>query len=206
MRGTARRLAGGLGALGLGMAVLGGCAGGAAAPPVATVTVPAPTTASPSPVVGAAAGSDAGTTGATLVPPNCPTGQLTLRLGDGGGAAGSLVRPLVFTNAGSSTCRLRGFPGVSFVAGDDGHQVGPAAVEDGPRAGQVDLAPGQSAHVEMRIANHLNYDDATCAPTAVRGFRVYPPGDTAAAYVPAPDTACANVALLHVETMEPGAS
>ncbi|GAA4853014.1 hypothetical protein GCM10023201_52890 [Actinomycetospora corticicola] len=112
----------------------------------------------------------------------------------------------MFTNSGSTTCRLRGFPGVSFVAGDDGHQVGPAAAEDGARAGEVDLAPGRSAHALVRITDSRNDDNATCVPTTVRGLRIYPPGDTAAAFVAAPQTACAQALLLHVETMEPGAS
>ena len=48
----------------------------------------------------------------------------------------------MLTNTGRRTCELRGFPGVSYVAGDDGHQVGPAAAMDGPRGGEVRLAPG----------------------------------------------------------------
>lgn len=210
------RLVAGLGVVGCGLLLLGGCATGTA-PATAettTVTVPASTSVSPSPGAasdgaasdGAASdGASSGSTGA-LTPPNCPTGQLGIRLGAAEGAAGSTVTPLVFTNTGSSTCQLRGFPGVSFVAGDDGHQVGPAAAEDGARAGQVDLAPGTSAHALVRVADSGNYDNATCVPTAVRGLRVYPPDDTAAAFVPAPQTACAHTLLLHVETMESGAS
>jgi hypothetical protein len=37
-----------------------------------------------------------------------------------------------------------------------------------------------------------NYDAAVCRPTPVRGLRVYPPGDTAALFVPAEGTGCAG--------------
>ncbi len=208
MGARAGRLVGGLGAVGFALVLLGGCATGAPPAPVTTttVTVPASTSASTSASPSAVASSDGASSGDASTPPNCPTGQLGVRLGAAEGAAGSTVTPLVFTNSGSSTCQLRGFPGVSFVAGDDGHQVGPAATEDGARAGEVDLAPGQSAHALVRITDSRNLDNATCVPTTVRGLRIYPPGDTAAAFVAAPQTACAQALLLHVETMEPGAS
>jgi hypothetical protein len=42
------------------------------------------------------------------------------------------------------------------------------------------------------LVNVANYDAAVCRPTPVRGLRVYPPGDTAALFVPAEGTGCAG--------------
>ena len=103
-----------------------------------------------------------------------------------------MTRPLVFTNTGSHACELRGFPGVSYVAGDDGHQVGPAAQETGERAGEVVLRPGGQAAALVQFVQVANFDAAVCQPTPVRGLRVYPPGDTASLFVPAAGTGCAG--------------
>ncbi|OLT04964.1 hypothetical protein BJF90_21230 [Pseudonocardia sp. CNS-004] len=101
-----------------------------------------------------------------------------------------MYRPLIFTNTGSRTCELRGFPGVSYVAGDDGHQVGPAAAMSGERGGQVPIAPGGTAQAQLQLANVQNYETDACHPVPVRGLRVYPPGDTAALFVPVEGTGC----------------
>ncbi|MDN5860606.1 MAG: DUF4232 domain-containing protein [Pseudonocardia sp.] len=156
----------------LAAAVLAACAPPQAPTPGTTAPVPpsaAPT--SPPPPTG---------TGV----PRCTTGELRASLGVGDAGAGSVFRPLVLTNIGSRTCELVGHPGVSYVAGDDGHQVGPAAVMDGPRTPQVSLAPGESAVAPLRMVNVGVFDPAACQPVPVRGLRVYPPGDTASLFVP----------------------
>lgn len=124
--------------------------------------------------------------------PRCTTGELSVSLGDGDAAAGSVYRALVFTNAGSRTCELRGFPGVSYVAGDDGHQVGPAAAMSGERGGQVPIPPGGTAQAQLQLANVQNFDPADCHPVPVRGLRVYPPGDTASLFVQMDGTGCST--------------
>jgi hypothetical protein len=124
--------------------------------------------------------------------PRCTTGELSASLGEGDAAAGSVYRPLIFTNTGSHTCELRGFPGVSYVAGDDGHQVGPAAAMSGARGGQVSIPPGDTARAQLQLVNVQNYDAATCHPVPVRGLRVYPPGDTASLFVPIDGTGCSS--------------
>ena len=147
-----------------------------------------PTGANPtSPVrTSAAAPTSAGST------PNCATAELSGSLGPGEGAAGSVFRTLLLTNTGGRACELTGFPGVSYVAGDGGQQVGPAAAMSGQRGGPVRLAAGASAGAELKLVNVANYDAAVCRPTPVRGLRVYPPGDTASLFVPAEGTGCAG--------------
>ncbi|HYH30254.1 MAG TPA: DUF4232 domain-containing protein [Pseudonocardia sp.] len=138
--------------------------------------------------------------------PRCTTGRLAVSLGEPEGAAGSVYRALVFTNTGSETCELRGFPGVSYVAGEDGHQVGPAAEMSGERGGQVPIPPGSTARAQLRLVNVQNFDPAACEPTPVRGLRVYPPGDTASLFVPMDGTGCAGPPpgpQLSVQTITP---
>jgi hypothetical protein len=161
-----------------------------AAPPV-TVTV----TASP-PEQSAAPPATAPESVAASVepggPPRCTTAELRATLGAGDAAAGSVYRPLLFTNSAARTCALRGFPGVSYVGGDDGHQVGPAAQEVGDRGGAVTLRPGGQAAATVQFVQVANFDAAVCRPTPVRGLRVYPPGDTASLFVAADGTGCAG--------------
>jgi len=46
---------------------------------------------------------------------------------------------LNLTNTGSTPCTLYGFPGVSWVAGSDGHHVGSAATKQAPSTGAKTL-------------------------------------------------------------------
>lgn len=172
------------------LALLAGCSGGSDAPaggPVigSTATAPSPAPSAeptPAPVTEQASGN----------PDRCTTAELTGSVLDGDAGAGSRFATLVLTNSGSRTCELRGFPGVSYVAGDDGHQVGPAAAMAGERGGSVRLGAGGSAGAPLRLVNVANYDAAVCLPTPVRGLRVYPPGDTASLFVPMEGTGCAG--------------
>jgi hypothetical protein len=138
--------------------------------------------------------------------PRCTTGELSVSLGEGGAAAGSVYRSLIFTNTGSHTCELRGFPGVSYVAGDDGHQVGPAAAMSGERGGQVPIPPGGTARAQLQLVNVQNFEQGACRPVPVRGLRVYPPGDTASLFVPVDATGCSTTPpgnQLSVQTIQP---
>ncbi|WP_255375898.1 DUF4232 domain-containing protein [Saccharomonospora sp. CUA-673] len=137
----------------------------------------------------------------------CRAGDLELSLGRGEGATGTHYRPLRFTNTGDAPCALHGFPGVSYVAGDDGHQVGPAAYRAGTKGDPVTLQPGQVAHAPVGFVQVHNYAPADCHPTPVRGLRVYAPQETDAMYLPAPGTGCATTPQGHqltVKTIEPG--
>ncbi|MDQ3406296.1 MAG: DUF4232 domain-containing protein [Actinomycetota bacterium] len=123
---------------------------------------------------------------------DCKAAELTLSVKDGDAAAGTVYRSLVFTNKGSRTCTMQGFPGVSYVAGADGHQVGPAAFRDGTKGPAVTLNPGGTATAPVGFVNVRNYDAAVCKPTNVRGLRIYPPHDTASMFVAMEGVGCAG--------------
>ncbi|GLZ43111.1 DUF4232 domain-containing protein [Actinokineospora sp. NBRC 105648] len=186
------------------VALVAGCAGKDTATPLASslppssATVGSPTTTDPSAVP---------TTSPTAVPEqpattqpedgvgsanDCKAAELKLSIRDGDGAAGTVYRKLVFTNAGTRTCVIQGFPGISYVAGEDGHQVGPAAFRVGTKGAPVTLAPGASASTDVGFVNVQNFDPAVCKPTDVRGLRVYPPHDTASMFVAVTGQGCAG--------------
>jgi hypothetical protein len=176
------------------LAALTACStGGTATPDPAT---PAPTTQASAPASSTPAATPAGassTSGSGQEGlPRCTTAELSGSLVGGEGAAGTVYRSLVLTNTGSHNCELTGFPGVSFVAGDDGHQVGPAAEMRGDRGGAVSLPPGGAAAADLGMVQIANYDAAACQPTPVRGLGVYPPGDTASLFIDAAGTGCAG--------------
>lgn len=191
-RDGTRLVSRGLGALGIAAALTAAACSsddGASAPSPAPE--PVSTTTAAAAVVPATTTADAAITPAAG-PDGCAVSDLRLTLGQGQGAAGSTQIPLVFTNVGGRACVLEGFPGVSYVQGGaDGAQVGAAATRSGDPHGAVTLPANGTATALVRAVNVQNYPADTCAPTAVAGLRVYPPGDTASIFVPYATEGCA---------------
>jgi hypothetical protein len=113
----------------------------------------------------------------------CSTGALRVSVGAPGAAAGSIYYPLEFTNVSGSPCSLYGYPGVSFVSGPGGLELGGAAVRN-PEAGPslVTLAPGAAASAAVQVAVAQDYPPAVCRPVTAHWLRVYPPGQYAPLY------------------------
>jgi hypothetical protein len=157
------------------------------------------------------AGGD-GRGGASEANGQCLSANLKVTAGSGNAGAGHSFIPIVFTNAGSKPCTIAAYPGVSFVAGDDGHQVGDPATRVPGSEPTVTLQPGQSASAALSITNVGVYDQAQCQPVTVRGLRVYPPNNTAAAFVPLSGgvQACSghvpNQTPLQIKPVVPGAN
>jgi hypothetical protein len=152
-----------------------------------TTTAATSTTASSAPDSGANTASGAGgdgSGGATAGNGQCLSANLKVTAGGGDAGAGHSFIPIVFTNTGSAPCTIAAYPGVSFVAGDDGHQVGDPATRQPASTPAVTLQPGQAASAALSITNVGVYDPAQCKPVTVRGLRVYPPNNTAAQFVP----------------------
>lgn len=114
----------------------------------------------------------------------CATAQLDISLNNEQGAAGSRLADIVFTNTAGNPCTLTGFPGVSAVTNDDGTQLGAAAErETGLPSTTVTLEPGQSARAGLKMTVVDVIDPATCQPQPADGLRIYPPGETASAFI-----------------------
>jgi hypothetical protein len=168
--------------------VIAGCS---EAPTVNPPPAPGATATSPSATEAAVPGQG-GQSQAGGSPVVCNTSTLTVDLGPGDGAAGTVYVPLRFTNKGSRPCVIQGFPRVSYVTGDNGTQVGPAAQPEGARYGWVTIPPNGVATATLAMVQVLNFDSNACKPTAVRGLRVYPPPERASLFVPTEGTGCAG--------------
>jgi Domain of unknown function (DUF4232) len=116
----------------------------------------------------------------------CATTDLngTVVLGQGGAAAGSTYYPLNLTNNSKSSCSLFGYPGVSFVTGPSGSQIGqPATRNPAITPSTVVLSPGQTAHVTIQVVDALNYSKSACQPVKAHWLKIFPPGQFSALYV-----------------------
>lgn len=107
-----------------------------------------------------------------------------------GGATSHHGELLVFTNSSAHKCTLYGYPGVSFVAGDQGAQVGSAFTRNGGTRKMIQLAAGAKAHATIVLVTTEVFDAADCKPVQVRGYRIYPPDETASIFVSRPQKAC----------------
>ncbi|WP_246136361.1 DUF4232 domain-containing protein [Leekyejoonella antrihumi] len=114
---------------------------------------------------------------------------------------------LRFTNIGSSACELTGAPGVSYVTGNSGTQVGdPATRVLGHQV--VTIKPGATASAGL-FRSSAPEKTPSCHQVSVRGLRVYPPDSKTAAFVPSAGTACKapmNGPYLKVGPVLPGAN
>ncbi len=118
--------------------------------------------------------------------PECKANTLALTFGGSDAGMSQQYRVLRFTNTSSETCAIVGFPGVSYVAGNNGVQVGAAAVRTGSIGAQVNLSPGQVASTVIHSVDPGVFDPNTCKPTPVRGYRIYAPDDLASMYIALP--------------------
>ena len=128
-------------------------------------------------------------------PGSCPTSGLhtVVTTVPGGGAAGTVYVAIDFTNVSGHTCTLYGFPGVSFVTGHPGQQIGAAATRQTtfPSA-TVTLPAGGNAHAWLGIADAGNYPPSACRPVTAHTVRIYPPNQFAALYAPFTTTVCSG--------------
>jgi hypothetical protein len=125
----------------------------------------------------------------------CKAADVSLSLGQGDAGAGSSYRPLDIKNTSGKPCTIQGFPGISYVGGENGQQVGPAASRSGEKGAAIKLNPGQSAAADIQFVNVQNFDPATCKPTPVKGLRVYLPQETASKFLADPSTGCTAATL-----------
>lgn len=193
-----------------------GCGGGSSSSAASSLT----TSSSPAPSMstGQPSGADrsplpSGTpstttsgNGSTTGTPRCTVANLQITIGDGNADMQGSHVALRFKNTGSSACELTGAPGVSYVTGSTGTQVGsPATRIKGFTP--VTIAPGATASAGLFMSSAPT-KTPSCQTISVRGLRVYPPDSTEAAFVPTTQTACKapmNGPFLKVGPIQPGA-
>jgi hypothetical protein len=140
-------------------------------------------------------------------PPACATSALRVTVAaSDGAAAGSSYYPIQFDNVSGATCNLYGYPGVSFVTGAGGSQIGIPARENPVHPRQfIDLAPGQVAHAELQVVVAENFPPADCTVVTAHWLRVYPPNQTSPVYASFTAQTCSkSESVLSVETVQAG--
>jgi hypothetical protein len=192
-------------ALASGVALLAAC-GSTASPSGGTGIKTKTVTATASAPASSSAASPSSS--APAGPAACVTSGLSASLGQGNGAAGSTIIPLEFRNTSSSGCTLFGYPGVSFVTGPGGSQIGNSASEDSATPRQsVTLAAGATAHALLQVAVAQNYPPSRCHLAKAHWLRIFPPGETAPLYLKFNSDTCTakSIRVLAVQTVQPGA-
>jgi hypothetical protein len=117
---------------------------------------------------------------------------MTLDTAAAGVSAGSSFIPVDFTNISPGTCRLTGYPVVSFAVSASGHQVGTAAASDRAVGNRMVVrAPGAIAHAWLQVSDALNIPASRCHPVTAGGLRVRLPGERGASYLKHAFPACA---------------
>ncbi|MDH6132471.1 hypothetical protein P3T37_001856 [Kitasatospora sp. MAA4] len=175
-----------------------------------------PTPASTSPAApgtssaGAATGSGSGSSSSKPAPtthpaqpvtqgggtPACSSSQLTAALTNSGVGAGQYYADLVFTNTSATTCTLTGYPGVSYVTANGVQSGNPAARSAGNPQTVVTLKPHGTATAQLHDSNGISgYSPSQCDLSPADGLRVYPPGQTAALFVPWKTQHCAGLSI-----------
>src|SRR5215469_13906833 len=115
----------------------------------------------------------------------CPTSALRVVVNKtrGGAAAGTSYVPIDFTNTSGHSCDMFGFPGVSFVTGNPGSQIGAPASRQttfGPET--VTLASGATAHAWLGVVDAGNFSPSACGPVTAHWLKIYPPDQYTALY------------------------
>jgi Protein of unknown function (DUF4232) len=192
--------------------LLAGCSAGTgttASPTAGATSATAPATNDSTATAGAPATSSSTSVSGqgAAGPPRCHSGDLSLKFGQGDAAAGTYHENLVFTNKSGHKCTLYGYPGVSWVTGNNGTQVNEAFQRSPGAKKTITLAAGGRAHAVVITHNALNYPTDKCKPVATRGYRIYPPDETAAIFVSQAEKQCSikGVNLGQVLPIESGA-
>ena len=178
-----------------------GSNGVAASSSSASASAPAPTGHASSAAVNPNAAAAGG-------PPGCATRDLKATVGVAQGAAGSVYQVIDFTNIGTASCSLYGYPGIALAGGSPVTQIGMAASRS-PQAGPalVTLKPGDVANTLLRITQAQNYPTSKCSPMASTYLQIYPPNQTTPIYLGYKSTGCSatGVNLLTVSVVQSGA-
>lgn len=91
-------------------------------------------------------------------PAACATSALKIEVLRGSGAAGHQFAYLVFTNTGSTTCSITGFPGVQLLK--SGSPLAQPAARSTKPVKRVDLTHGQSASALLTNNSTCNADNS----------------------------------------------
>ncbi|MFG3137349.1 DUF4232 domain-containing protein [Streptomyces sp. NPDC048211] len=151
----------------------GGSAQGAERPSGGASSAPAAATGAPEESTAQEPSTTSTTAPAGSAARRCTADGLTMSLGRADAGAGQIYYRLTFANKSSTSCTLRGFPGVSLIR-RDGSAIGVPAEREGAMRELTVIGPGKTAGVTLHTLNQ-GIKDSGCwrRPDYLR---VYPPG------------------------------
>lgn len=120
-------------------------------------------------------------TAVAIGPADCHTKSMTISVGPPNGAAGHVGFEISFRNDSTATCLLSGYPGVSFLDAS-GKQIGVPVTRNPMAHTPVTVAPDATAYALLVT---MNPDVANCPAGVASRIRIYPPNETAPAFVAA---------------------
>lgn len=136
---------------------------------------------------------------ATTSVPACRASLETWFAPEGNGFAGGASYVVEFSNIGTTTCTVKGYPTVKLT--ENGRQAGLKAATSGAAPAMVTLQPGRTAHVALIIRDA----GAICKPVPTNGLWVQPPGKTQARdFGLTAFGACRGKSTMSVDAVNPG--
>ncbi len=138
--------------------------------------------------------------------PECKQADLTVSATGTDGGSGHRLVVIVFTNSGSRTCSMYGYPGVAALDAD-GKQVAQATRSrsgymgglSGTHLPTVVLQPGHAASAGVEALAFNPSDGSAC--TAYQGLLVTAPDDTVSTHLPWGNDGCSG---LEIHPVVPG--
>ena len=170
-----------------GMALLAGCGGGyghaAGGPPTTSMTSTTSTTA--------------------LRTASCRTDRITATASHGSEAGGHGAAIVVFTNGGSTSCTMEGYP-TAWLVDATGARVGPMSVDEVNLASTtVSFPPGGHATTTVWYDNP-QVTSPPCPTIMVAGIEVVPPGQSTGLVADLAITVCISGNVLGTTPVTPG--
>lgn len=158
--------------------------------------------------VGSAVMATSSASAAPAAVPECTSANLVVWVSPdlASGAAGTIYNALDFTNIGSHTCYLVGWPGVS-AQNIFRNQLGSAAVRLAyPPRRFVNVPPGGTANATLRYLGYAVDNSKACRDTNATYLSVYPPDQRTArlAYFDEPVCTVKGRTYLEIERIQPG--
>ena len=164
--------------------------------PPAPTTRPPVTEAPPPPTQAAATFAPRTTppvTAKNLNPADCRIDEMRVEMAPDPSASGADFDAYLvwMTNLSTRSCQLLGYPGVDFMAGPDGPQIGHDGFRDRVYTpSRFSIRPGQRAAAEVRITHAAAVP--ACQPVTVGGVQVYVPNTKSPVFIAMPVEACGN--------------
>lgn len=158
---------------------------------------------------GVAVPLSAGASSTKATAPRCVARQISVSVGLGDGAAGTIYFPITFHNKSNVTCRLVGIPVVQPATGSAYVAVGPAAQRDllAGRGGSVTLAKRTGkATIAYGVTETANFPSVLCGPARFDKLKIMFYSGPSFSLAFAHDTTCTKVNSTHVTGIIAGTS